>query len=139
MSFFTNRGNPIIDSAIHNANWIISNCDFQNRIAEYDLSDKIFPSYKDDTSFEIILFNPLPFTRKNNLLSYKDQNSPLTLFVNKNKLNHKPEKIAIALINEFLNNKQDFNFFDDYLINNSNSVVSTIVEDLISKNKIIVF
>jgi len=138
MSFFTKKGNPLIDSAIHNANWILANYDFQNRIAECNPLNKNFPSHK-DTPFEIVLFGPLPFTRKNNLFSYKDANYPATLFINKNRLDHKPEKIAIALINEFFNNKQDSNLFDDYLTNHSSSAVTTIVEDLINKNRIIVF
>lgn len=138
MIFFTKKGDPLIDSAIHNANWIIANDDFQNRLAKYNYSQKIF-LFDAAVSIEIILFNPLPFTRKNDIFSYKDSNSPLVLFINKNKLHYKAEKIAIALVNEFLNSNPNCNLFEDYLLKCSSSVVTTIVEELIKEKKIIVF
>lgn len=138
MSFFTKNQNQILDSAIHNANWIIANYDFQNKIEEYNSLNNNALNIQ-DTPKEIILFNPFPFTQKNNLLSYKEKNNPSALFINKKKLNQEPKKIAIALVNEFLNTKQDYNLFEDCLTDKYNSIVTTIIEDLIKENKIIVF
>lgn len=138
MIFFTKKGDKLIDSAIHNANWIIVNDDFQNRLTKYNYSQKAL-LFDAAASIEIVLFKPLPFTKKNDVFSYKDPKYPSVLFINKNKLHHKAEKIAIALVTEFLNSNPNLNLFEDHLVNHSSSAITMIVEKLIKENKIIVF
>ena len=137
MIFFTKKGNPIIDSAIHNANWIITNYDFQNKIAACNFENKSLSF--DSDSLQLVLFSSFPFTKRYNTFSYKDPNYPRTLFINKNRLNYNPEKIAIALVNEFLNYDKNYNHFENYLINNSSSIITNIIEELIKENIIMVF
>lgn len=128
MNFYTNKSNSLIDAAIYNANWIIANPDFQNKVNSSELLKTNHFEFNDSDSIEIKLFGPLPFTKKYDLVFYWDNT---TLFLNKNKLNIPSEKIAILLINEYVNAVKK----------NKTAYISIeqVVDDLIYENKIMFF